>query len=69
MAANVRAEFGRLRITQATAATATSISEAALSKRLNAKIPFDVDELAAIASLVGVEPAALLSEPARLASA
>lgn len=61
VAANVRAELGRSRITQSKAASAVNISEAALSKRLHARLAFDVDQLAAIAELVGVDPASLLT--------
>ena len=60
VAANVRAELGRSRITQSKAAAATKISEGSLSKRLNGHIPFDIDQLDAIAALVGVDPSVLL---------
>lgn len=70
VAANIRAELGRSRITQSKAAAATRISEAALSKRLNGYLPFDVDQLADIADLVGVTPADLLAPaPSSKASA
>ncbi|WP_229482040.1 hypothetical protein [Mycolicibacterium mageritense] len=57
MAANVRAELGRNRVTQARAASRTSMSAAALSKRLNAQLPFDIDQLAELAEVVDVDPA------------
>ena len=69
VAANVRAELGRSRISQAKAAAAIEMSAPALSKRLNCQVPFDIDEIDAIAMLIGMDPAALLAEPARLASA
>lgn len=69
VAANVRAELGRSRITQSRAAAETKISEAALSKRLNGRIPFDVDQIAALAALVGVDPSMLLAPaPVKAAS-
>lgn len=61
-AANVRAELGRSRITQAQAARQINMSTAALSKRLNGYLPFDVDQLAAIADLLRIEPAELLAQ-------
>ena len=69
VAANVRAELGRNRISQVKAATAIQMSAPALSKRLNCQLPFTIDEIDALGVLLGVNPAALLAEPARLASA
>lgn len=69
VAANVRAELGRSRISQANAAAAIQMSAPALSKRLNSQLPFTIDDLEGIATLVGVDPVALLAESARLASA
>ena len=69
VAANVRAELGRNRISQVKAAAAIQMSAPALSKRLNCQLPFTIDEIDAIAVLIGMDPAALLAEPARLASA
>lgn len=69
VAANVRAELGRSRISQLKAAEAICISAPSLSKRLNCQLPFTIDEIDAIAALIGMDPAALLTEPARLASA
>lgn len=69
VAANVRAELGRSRISQMKAAEAIRMSAPALSKRLNCQLPFTIDELDALAALLGVDPVGLMAEPARLASA
>lgn len=59
--ANVRAEMARKRITQTVMARKIGMSQASLSARLRAVTPFDVDELAATAAVLGVPVAALLA--------
>jgi len=58
---NVRAEMARRRITQATIASALGKTQQAVSARLNGKVAFDVDELATVAGVLGVDPADLLT--------
>jgi transcriptional regulator with XRE-family HTH domain len=60
VAANVRAELGRSRITQREAATRIGVSQGALSKRLNGYLPFDVRELELLAALLHVSADSLL---------
>lgn len=54
VAANVRAELGRVNSSQSKAAAAIGMSQAALSKRLAGRLPFTVDELGDIADYLGV---------------
>lgn len=55
--------MARRRIPQSTLAEALNISQAAVSRRLSGKVAFDVNELEAVASVIGV-PAADLITPA-----
>lgn len=57
---NIRAEMARRRMPQAQLASALSMTQQAVSARLNGRTPIDVDELATIARELGVDPAALL---------
>lgn len=52
--ANVRAEMARQGITQTRLAEQIGRSQSQLSKRLSGVIPFDIDELAAVAGSLGV---------------
>jgi transcriptional regulator with XRE-family HTH domain len=54
VAANVRAELARHRITQAAAAERTGITQSSLSRRLTCEQPFDIAELAELADLMGI---------------
>lgn len=60
--ANVRAEMARAGISQTSLATSLGISQAAVSKRLRGEVAFNVDELAAVAEVLGVALSALLAE-------
>lgn len=60
VASNVRAEMARRRITQRDVATALGIAHSAVSHRLTGRTTFDVNELAVIAGLLGVEVAHLV---------
>jgi transcriptional regulator with XRE-family HTH domain len=62
VAANVRAEMARHRVTQAQLATVLGLHQMSVSRRLNGEVPFDVNELVAVADYLGVDPAALLPE-------
>lgn len=57
---NVRAEMIRRGRTQDALASRLGLSQAAVSKRLNGRTPWDVNELAAIAALLEVPLATLL---------
>ena len=60
VAANIRAEIARQRVSQRTLADRLGMSPAALSNRLTGMTPIDVNELSAIADVLGVDPASLL---------
>lgn len=60
VAANVRAEMARHRVTQRDVGAALGIAHSAVSHRLTGRTPFDVNELAAIAGLLGVDVAHLV---------
>lgn len=62
VAANVRAEMGRARVTQVVLAQALGISQASMSGRLRGLIPWRVDEVAATAAALGVPFADLVRE-------
>lgn len=61
VAGNVRAEMGRAGFTQTRLAAHLGYVQQALSRRLSGAIPFDVAELATIATALGVPLEALLS--------
>ena len=52
--ANVRAEMARQGVTQMVLARKIGISQAAVSARLRGTTPFDINELTAIAAVLGV---------------
>lgn len=60
VAANVRAELGRVNCSQSKAAAAIGMSQAALSKRLAGRLPFTVDEVGDLADYLGINVAAFL---------
>lgn len=60
VAAEVRANMARARMTQTDLALALGLTQSAVSKRLRGKIAFSVDELEKIADVLGVHPATLL---------
>lgn len=61
-AENIRAEMARQKVPQITLAAHLGISQAAVSRRLNGQTPFVVDELVAVAFLLGVSASYLLGE-------
>lgn len=60
ISSELRAELARQRLSQAEVALAMGRSQAYLSRRLSGDIPFDVDDLAQLAEILGVPVAALL---------
>lgn len=60
VAANVRAELARAGVSQATAAAWIGVTQPAMSARLHARVPFTVDEAAAIADGLGLPLATLV---------
>jgi transcriptional regulator with XRE-family HTH domain len=61
VAGNVRAEMGRQNVTQVQLAGAMSLTQAAISRRLTGKVPFNVQELADLAVFLDV-PVSRLTE-------
>ena len=64
VAATVRAEMARRRVTQDQVAQRLGLSQSAVSRRLGGHLPFDVAELSAVAEILGVTPASLLDDVA-----
>jgi transcriptional regulator with XRE-family HTH domain len=64
VAANVRAELARRRISQTTVAQRLGVSRQNVAQRLNGRVDFRVSELVAIAALLDVPVTALLTETA-----
>jgi transcriptional regulator with XRE-family HTH domain len=62
VAANVRAEMGRTRRTQAALAEDVGMTQQALSRRLAAQTPFTVEELGRVAVALGVPLNSLIVE-------
>jgi transcriptional regulator with XRE-family HTH domain len=62
VAANIRAEIARQRVSQRALADALGMSPAALSNRLTGMTPIDVNELGAIADVLRVTAASLLAD-------
>jgi transcriptional regulator with XRE-family HTH domain len=60
VAAEVRAQLGRKHMTAAELARRVGISAAAMSLRLNSRVPLDVAELEQIGEILGVPPARFL---------
>lgn len=62
VAATVRAELARRRISQTAVSERLEMSQASVSRRLTGDTPWDINELAAIADLIGVPLALLVAE-------
>ncbi|ORB49822.1 hypothetical protein BST43_22695 [Mycobacteroides saopaulense] len=60
VAANVRAEMARAGWNQTKLAPALNMSQQALSERLRGRVAFDVNEIGAIATALGVRVSALM---------
>lgn len=56
----MRAELARRDVSQALVAERLGLSQAAMSRRLRAKVEFTVSELVTIADVLDVDPSALL---------
>lgn len=69
VAGNVRAEVARKRLRQAQMATALGMTQQALSRRMTGDVEFSASEVQAIANLLGVPVADLMTAPAIAASA
>ena len=65
---NVRAEMARAGVSQIDLAERVGLSQSGLSKRLRGVVPFDVNELDAIATALGVPVVSLLPQPEAVAS-
>lgn len=61
MAANVRAEMARQRISQVKLAETLCVSQPAISRRLSGRVALNVEELARIADILGVPVAELVA--------
>jgi transcriptional regulator with XRE-family HTH domain len=61
VAAEVRATMARRRIKQKDLAAAMNMSPQAISRRLSGELPFDLDELAHVARLLGDDPGDLIA--------
>lgn len=64
VAANLRAEIARQRISQTTLAEHLGLSQGGVSRRLLGQVPIDVDELDQFAEVLGVSARDLLGEAA-----
>lgn len=64
VAANVRAELARRRVTQTQLASVLGIPQPAVSRRLGGKVPFSIDELADLAAYLGMPVASLITADA-----
>jgi transcriptional regulator with XRE-family HTH domain len=56
VAAEIRAELARRRLSARRAAARLGWTQAYLSRRLNGDVPFDVKDIEALAGLLGVSP-------------
>jgi predicted transcriptional regulator len=54
VAANIRAELARQKVSQSQVAEVLGVSQAAVSRRLSGALPFELDEIAAVADLLNV---------------
>lgn len=64
VAAEVRAWMGRRRVTQTDLARALGKSQAYVSRRLTGEVPFDLDDILALATFLGVAVGTLLGDAA-----
>lgn len=62
VAATVRAELARRRIQQTEVAARLGIVQASVSRRLTGDTPWDINELAEVADLIGVRVADLVAD-------
>lgn len=60
--ANVKAELARRGKTQRDLADLLGLSTQAISRRLTGRLPFDVDELSAVAAYLGMPVASLFND-------
>jgi hypothetical protein len=65
VADEVRAEMARSRVTGTTLAQSVGMSNATLSRRLSGAIPFNLDELSAVATRLGLTVTELLARAER----
>ena len=64
VAANIRAELARQRRTQSELVMSLGLSPSAVSRRLSGQQPFEIDEVDAVARLLGVSVADLIGQAA-----
>lgn len=64
VAAEVRAEMGRHRVTQAQLGQALGLHQMSISRRLAGEVPFDVTELYEVAAFLGCPVSRLIPEAA-----
>lgn len=69
VAAEVRAEMGRKQVTATHLATRTDIPSATLSRRLNGRSAFTVEELHRISAVLGVPVSVLVPDSASAGAA
>lgn len=69
LAAEVRAQMGRKRVTARALARSIGISDGALSERLNGARPFNTDQLVRIAEVLDMDLLALFEAAERTGSA
>ena len=62
VAATIRAELARRRIPQTIVAERLGMSQPSLSRRLTGDTPFDVNELAIVAEILGIPLATLIGD-------
>lgn len=62
--ATVRAEMARRKVTQQQVADVLGIAQTQVSRRLNGQVSFNVDELQAVAHLLGMSVQSLVASPA-----
>ena len=66
--ANVRAEMARQGITQTVLAEKLGLSQTQVSARLRGRVPFDINEITAVADMLGVPLSVLLPQQTAVAS-
>jgi transcriptional regulator with XRE-family HTH domain len=62
VAASVRAELARKKITQGQLADALGMTQPAISRRVSGQLPFDVDEIQRIAEFLSVPVTQFMTE-------
>lgn len=62
VASTIRAEMARRRVDQGAVAQRLGVSRPSVSRRLSGAVDLTVSELVEVADLLGVSPAALISE-------